>query len=125
MNNDRFILQRCCYVGCRRQYLMDLDADLPSVEALEEAWRTGKKLPLDEQFVDFAVYECEGRIYCTSDYLCPWHDEKCKSKMLLGGELCPEHFERFRGADFESSYRNIANADPELFDRRRAELTKG
>jgi hypothetical protein len=115
--------QLCCYAGCTREYYIDLDAPMPSVEELEEALRTGARLPNDGQFTDFCVYECEGRIYCTEDYLCPWHEGDCigKSKPLLSGSLCSEHFEKFGGQNFGDYFSNIAKADPELFDRSRAD----
>jgi hypothetical protein len=108
-------------VGCTREYLKKLEhIALPSLEEIEEAWRTGKKLPWDDWFYYFCVGECEGRIYCTEDYSCPWHDYgECRAVVLFSGFLCPEHFEQFRGEDFGDYFRNIAKADPELFDRTR------
>ena len=56
-------LELCCYVGCKRSFLIDLDlcGDL-----------------IDQgDFQHFSVFECEGRIFCTEDCLCPWHGGDC------------------------------------------------
>src|SRR5262249_55176538 len=99
------VKQRCCFAGCRREQVLDLS---------ELSW---------DEFMVFHIWECQGRIYCTEDCHCPWHDfaEPEKHNGVFWGSLCDEHFEYFRGRPhhLEDYFTNIGKTDPELFDRTR------
>src|SRR5262245_42328702 len=102
-----FVIERCCYVGCRREFKRYIVSGFPF----------------------FDIWKCEGRIFCSNGIGdCPWHpwdprrpDDvvRCNPDIIFGGNLCPEHYELFLGDDFRDTWANIAKADPELFDRSR------
>jgi len=105
--DNRMYRQLCCYAGCKQEYLMDL------YDVSDEA--------LNAQFMSFQIYKCEGQVYCTEDCHCPRHNYECPHDLVFDGSLCSDHFELFRGEDYGDYYSNIAKADPELFDKRRAD----
>ena len=113
---------RCCYVGCKRESESYLDFDKPALD--------------DGDFNGFSICACNGRAYSNDRNECPWQCEmncSCKDvfsfckgeeaylaahKILFTGRLCPEHWESFGGKDQDERLMNIANSDPELFDKR-------
>ncbi len=125
----------CCFAGCTEEVpWYRADEDLPLEEIVKHFVHAGNSM------FPFTIYECGGEVHCSPNESCDWRQELCTGAhtKLFSGYLCREHLANFLippyiffpkelpinlfAEDWErDACDKIAKADPEMFDRSRAD----